>query len=182
MEFLLKKDWKRKKERKWSQTLSGVNLVFLFKVKLNIWNFFKWQVAFELYIKCFILVRRNAENLFFATKLTCDWHWLAACYNTAVQREFFQTLPQYMCEVCWFFFFQLRSYYYKVSQLRKITHVLGGNKSSRTVLTQTLGSFAGSYYPPSHNTDGWNRRRGWATHFKHFLPSLGQHYVTTREK
>lgn len=62
-------------------------------------------------------------------------------------------------------FFQLRSYYYKVSQLRRIYHVLSGNKSSRKVLSNTSGSFAGSYYSISHNTNCWNGRRGLGTPF-----------------
>lgn len=42
-----------------------------------------------MYVKCFILVRRNAEKHF-----TTKQKWMTLAGNTVVQWEFFQTLPQ----------------------------------------------------------------------------------------
>lgn len=122
------------------------------------WSDLKWQGVSEIYMKGFILVRRVLKTFFCYQADT--WMTLAGSLlqHSSTKGIFFK----HCNSTC---FFQLRSYYYKVSQLKIIYHVLSRNKSSRTVLANTLHSFAGSYYSTSHNTNCWNGRRGLGTHF-----------------
>lgn len=83
---------------------------------------FDLKLYIYIYVKCFTLVRGNAENLF-----TIKQMWMTLGGNTVVQWEFFQTLPQY---VFLFFFFPFSIEISLLSQLKRISHVLDGNKSS----------------------------------------------------